>query len=108
MAVMVWCQSCKKVVWAYDHQPYIDLRSICNLLKLPCPKCGDEGSFDGWGSNSPVADLASAVTNVETKASLGDVYNAWSAMQAIANIHDVEWEPSPDNRWFPKGVKCQT
>jgi len=94
MAEMVWCNNCKKVVWAYVHQPKVDLRGICNMFRLPCPNCGIEGNFNGWGSNdayNQVKDLAK-----------GDVYDDWSAMKYVATCNEVEWNPSPDNRWFPK------
>ncbi len=93
MAEMVWCQSCKTVVWAYDHQPPVDLRGICNLLKLPCPKCGEVGNFDGWGANGPDV-LVRLAKNSE------DVYDWWSAMKHIAKLYRVEWEISPDCAWF--------
>jgi len=100
MAVCVWCQSCKMVVWAYDHQPYVDLRGICNLLCLPCPKCGVEGNFDGWGCNRPVE--AAKVLETQTR----PVYDDWSAMKAAAEYScpGTAWEPSPDNRWFSRPV----
>jgi len=96
MAVMVWCQSCKKVVWAYDHQSPIDLRGICNLLALPCPKCGEVGNFNGWESDAPMELLKPA------KEQGYDIYDDWSAMKYIAHYHGVEWKPSGNNNWFPK------
>ena len=92
---MVWCNSCKEVVWAYDHQPEVDLRGICNMLKLPCPNCGVEGNFDGWGSDD-------AYNQVKDHENQSEVYDDWSAMKFIAKHHGVKWNPSPDNRWFPK------
>ena len=94
MAVMVWCQSCKTVVWAYDHQPNVDLRGICNTLKLPCPKCGHIGNFDGWGSKSPCEALKDRDTQEQP------IYDDWSAMKFIARQYGIAWEPSPDNTWF--------
>ena len=101
MANMVWCQSCKTVVWAYDHQQAVDLRGICNMFQLPCPKCGVEGNFNGWGSESPY----NAAKRLETLTH--PVYDDWSAMKAVAefNCPGVEWDPSPDNRWFPATPK---
>ena len=61
------------------------------MLKLPCPKCGDVGNFDGWGSNNAYEALHQRYP---------DVYDDWSAMKAIAKIYKVVWEPSPDNTWF--------
>lgn len=92
MAVMVWCQSCKEVVWAYDHQKPVDLRGLCNLLKLPCPSCGEVGNFDGWESNNAYQELKD--TPGET------ISDDWSAMRAVAHVMGVEWEPSGDNKWF--------
>ena len=90
MAEMVWCQSCNTVVWAYDHQPKVDLRGICNMLKLPCPKCGDTGNFDGWASNSPMEQLKE----------IPQICDAWSGMRYIAATYDLKWETSPDCSWF--------
>lgn len=97
MAVMVWCQSCKKVIWAYDHQPKVDLRGICNMLKLPCPKCGDEGNFDGWASDKPLAQVREYAEAKGVR-----IYDAWSAMHFIADEYQMEWDPSGNLRWFPK------
>lgn len=95
MAVMVWCNGCKTVVWAYDHQSRVDLRGLCNILQLPCPKCGDIGNFDGWESDNPYEQLGNALSKAE-----GQVYDDWSAMKYVARAYKVEWEPSPDNTWF--------
>ncbi len=96
MAEMVWCQSCKTVVWAYNHQPKVDLRGICNMLALPCPKCGHKGNYDGWGNNELTDNL---ITDLEK---IQPVYDMWSAMRAIAVNEQVAWEPSPDNDWFSR------
>lgn len=96
MAVMVWCQSCKTVVWAYDHQPKVDLRGICNMLKLPCPKCGDVCNFDGWASDNPIEQVNQAFKG-HNKA-----YDAWSVMRIIATLSELEWEISPDCSWFKR------
>lgn len=96
MAEMVWCQSCKTVVWAYDHQRPVDLRGICNMLGLPCPKCGDAGNFDGW--NDKGEDLAFYKT-YHSEGS--EIYDWWSLMKAVASYYEVAWEPSGNNRWFP-------
>jgi len=98
MAEMVWCKSCKKVVWAYDHQPPVDLGGICNMLRLPCPQCGAEGNFDGWDSNNILSVVESSARAKE------EIYDWWSAMKYIATQYKVEWCPSPDNRWFPKSL----
>ncbi len=95
MAEMVWCQSCKTVVWAYDHQQSVGLGGICNMLHLPCPKCETKGNFDGWGINELTDDLAKQLE----RATNDPIYDAWAAMKAIAKMHKVEWQPSPDNNW---------
>ena len=93
MAVMVWCQSCNTVVWAYNHQEYVDLRGICNMLRLPCPKCEKVGNFDGWGKRKDV-DYVSAFP---------EAYDDWSLMRLVAERNGIEcWEPSPDNTWFSR------
>ena len=97
MAVMVWCQGCKKVVWAYDHQPPVDLRGICNMLALPCPKCGEVGNFNGW-SLSSLDDL---------KGNWKVFPDLWSAMHSMAEREGVEWEPSGNNHWFPEELNDQ-
>ena len=96
MAEMVWCNSCKKVVWAYDHQRSVGLGGICSMLQLPCPKCGKEGNFDGWGAED-IHQLRSCLSENDRK----EVFDPWSAMKYIAKENKVEWCPSRDNRWFP-------
>ena len=98
MAEMVWCQSCKRVVWAYDHPPKADLGGVCNMLQLPCPNCGDVGNFDGWGSDKPLVDL---IPHLEAMGGQ-NVYDWWSAMKVVAKQEEVEWCPSPDNHWFQR------
>lgn len=88
---MVWCNSCGTVVWAYDHQPHMDIRGIVNMFGLPCPECHRTHCFDGWGTNS-VEELAERYPN--------EVFDGWSAMKLIAKLHHLEWKPSPDNRWL--------
>lgn len=80
MALMVWCNSCKTVVWAYDHEPACDLRGIFNHMRMPCGKCGAEGNFDGWGG---LAGL-----------------DGWETMRRIASERELFWDPSPTGRWF--------
>ena len=99
MAVMVWCQTCKQVVWAYDQQPQVDLRGILNMLKVPCPKCGEVGNFDGW---SNLRDFEA--TKKVLEAGGHQVYDWWSAMKAIAKNYKVAWNPSKDNQWFPQDI----
>ncbi len=94
MAEMVWCQSCKTVVWAYDHQPRVDMRGICNMLRLPCPKCGGKANYDGWAVKELTPDLQKRLEKIRP------VYDLWSAMEAIATNEKLAWEPSPDNDWY--------
>lgn len=103
MAVMVWCNDCKKVVWAYDHQKPVDLRGICNLLKLPCPQCSKIGNFDGWESdNLEKVKGAFPPETLQKK-----IYDWWSAMKVIAEQYGVEWAPSGNNQWFPEELGDQ-
>ncbi len=95
MAEKVWCNHCKTVVWAYDHQPSVNMSGICNMLQLLCPKCGDKGNYDGWGINALSDDLRSQLERVTKE----PMYDLWAAMKAIAKLHKVEWQPSPDNDW---------
>lgn len=99
MAVMVWCQSCKKVVWAYDQYPPTDLRGICNTLHLPCPSCGDIGNFNGWSDRLPYSELKANILQRSPEARIVDY---WTIMKYIAEQEKVSWEPSGDNSWFPK------
>lgn len=89
IGTIVCCLSCRTVVWAYDAD-YGDVRGICNIFNLPCPRCGERGNFDGWSISTG---------NVEFKATR----DAWSAMRKIAkdNLYGYEflWEPSGDNTW---------
>ena len=94
MAEMIWCNRCKTVVWAYDHQPHMDIRGWLNEVYMPCPLCAEEGNFDGWGDGS----AEETIQNLKDQGL--KVYDRWSLMKAIAKMHKVEWNPSPDNRWF--------
>ena len=95
---MIWCQSCKTVIWAYDHQVNVDLRGIANMWKLPCPKCGVTGNFDGWGKdNKNFAKASKELFDLGEKP-----YDWWSIMRIIAKQEKVEWEPSGDNSWFAR------
>ena len=93
MAEMVWCNSCKTVVWAYDHYPHTDIRGFLNLAKIPCPLCDEKGNFDGWGSDKAYEDVKPVAVNFP-------VFDDWSAMKFIAHTHKMEWNPSPNNHWF--------
>jgi len=97
MAEVVWCQSCKTAVWAYDHTgPKMDLRGIMNHLGMPCPKCGEVGNFDGWGSGEQTLE------DIQESFPSAQIYDWWSALKEVAklNCKDLEWEISPDCRWF--------
>lgn len=82
MGTMVFCQSCRTVIWAYDSVSY-DLRGIANFLRLPCPKCGDKASFDGWvgGVDFPFG---------------------WTEMRELADKNKLAWEISPNCDWFKR------
>ncbi len=98
MAEMVWCQSCKTVVWAYDHQPSVEMSGIANMLRLPCPVCGAKGNYDGWGINKLTEEVADSLH----KHTNTPIYDRWAAMKAIAILRKVEWQPSPDNDWYKR------
>lgn len=104
MAAMVWCQSCKTVVWAYDHQRHTDLRGVANMWRLPCPQCGARGNYDGWGAE----DAIGAMQVVGLVDDRNPVVDDWSAMRAVARRRRLEWAPSPDNVWrLPMCLSCQ-
>ncbi|KKL13222.1 hypothetical protein LCGC14_2527930 [marine sediment metagenome] len=98
-ATVVWCQSCKTVVWAYDSmQPNQDIRGLMNMISMPCPKCGEVRNFDGWDSgNQTLEDVGKTIPGAQ-------IYDWWSALKAVArdNIPDVKWEISPDCSWFKR------
>ena len=104
MAVMVWCQSCKKVVWAYDQQPSVDLRGLCNHLALPCPQCGATGNFNGWADRLPYEEQKAALLAFNPDAR---IFDYWSMMHLIAEREGVEWVPSGNNHWFPEVLNDQ-
>lgn len=83
------------IVWAYDHQSPVDLRGICNELKLPCPKCGETGNFDGWCGKNAYDKLK----EIGERGGFA-IYDDWSAMKYIAICNKLAWEPSPNNSWF--------
>jgi len=82
---MVWCQSCKTVVWAYDHAEPSDRAGVANSFSLPCPLCGVKGNFNGKGITSQEDDK-------------------WSYMKWVATIEALTWNPSGDNHWFRPGT----
>jgi len=65
------------------------------MLALPCPKCGEVGNFNGWGSDNAYQQLSSRK----------EVYDDWSAMKYVADYEGVEWKPSPNNHWCPNNKK---
>lgn len=95
MAEMVWCQSCKTVVWAYDAQPRVDLRGICNMFRLACPKCGAKGNYDGWGCNKLTEKDRKQMELIAGQT----IYDMWSLLRAVAKSEGMAWEPSGDNTW---------
>jgi len=94
MAVMVWCLGCETVVWAYDHQEKMDLRGWLNNARMPCPRCKDNGNFDGFGFDN-VTDAMAERANAWDEP--GD---AWGVMRAVAKYRRLKWQPSPYNKWF--------
>ena len=99
MASMVWCNSCKTVVWAYDQESK-PLSGILNHMQLPCPKCGDVGNFDGWNGNA--YEVGKFLETEKEK-----VYDNWSGLKRIAsrNCKGVKWEISPTCCWFQRPDK---
>lgn len=98
-AVVVWCNSCKTAVWAYDEmRDGQDVRGLLNMMNMPCPKCGVTRNFDGWESRS--ITLEEIKDQIATKAH--PVYDWWSALKAVfaMNCKDGKWEISPDCSWF--------
>lgn len=95
MAQMVWCNACKKVVWASDDWPQTNLSGICNMFQLACPKCGARSRYDGWGFNT----LDDEIVDYLKSRTAQPIYDYWSALKAYAKHQDLEWDPSPDNVW---------
>jgi len=85
IGTMVWCQSCKTVVWALDSD-WGDMRGILNMLKIPCRLCGETGNYNGYSANT---------RHMEAHGT----YDGWSTMKALADYEEVAWNPSPDNTW---------
>lgn len=82
VGTMVWCVSCKAVIWAHDADHGI-LSGICNRFRLACPLCGDVASFDGiriWWSWLVTDDI-------------------WGVMHAQAESRELAWRNSPDLSW---------
>jgi hypothetical protein len=90
MAVMVWCNNCQTVVWAYDEQKNYDIRGLVNEFGLSCPNCNRQHCFDGWGSDKPTEQL-----HRYSK----EIVDGWSAMRYVAKSHNLNWNPSTDNHW---------
>jgi hypothetical protein len=90
---MVWCKKCKTVIWAYDHVEGKDRGGIANQWNLPCPLCGSKGFFGGWYDRGYTLQELEIMFN-------RPVYDAWSAMRAVAEVEGLIWDPSGDNTWF--------
>ncbi|MHA2068805.1 MAG: hypothetical protein ACXABY_30965 [Candidatus Thorarchaeota archaeon] len=93
-ATVVWCQSCKTAVWAYDQmRESQDIRGLLNMISMPCPKCGQLRHFDGWSGD----DLSYFVEKY-------DCYDWWSALKTVFHLSckDGTWEISPDCSWFKR------
>ena len=75
MLTAVACKTCDEVLWA-DNDCEFDVAAVANLLKLPCPRCGDVGTFAGYRDMAR-ADLVAAAERVGWK-----------------------WRPSDTGRWF--------
>lgn len=78
MAEMVFCQSCRAVIWAYDQEATIGMICTANMLQLPCPKCGELGNFSGYSR---------LVAGLE-----------W--LHERAKDANLTWEISPNYTWF--------
>ena len=81
MGRMVFCVSCKSVVWAHDSD-LGDVRGICNVFRLSCPECGDVASFDGY-----------------TLWESWQFVDVWAEMHRIAEQANLTWRNSPDLSW---------
>lgn len=73
---MVVCVQCKRVIWAYDHEPR-PISGLLNGLNMVCPKCGGVRSFDGYDGNL-----------------------SWEQMHTIADTLGYSWEADGECRWF--------
>ena len=97
---MIWCQSCKTVIWAYDHAEPSDRMGAANSFNLPCPLCGHKSNFSGLGIPNKSIDK-----NINQLRTTGlPVYDKWSYMKHLAFCNNVEWNPSGDNSWFRPGT----
>ena len=85
IGTMVWCQSCDTVVWALDSDKG-DLRGILNMLKIPCRLCRAIGNYDQYSANTHHMKMHGT-------------FDGWSTMKALANMEELEWNPSADNTW---------
>lgn len=93
---MVWCQSCKTVIWAYDHAEPSDRAGVANSFNLPCPLCNVKGNFNGLGLTLEEANKAFTRCGEAGHA----VYDKWSYMKFRSNQLCLTWNPSGDNSWF--------
>jgi hypothetical protein len=88
---MVFCQSCKTVVWAQDWSVNHDLRGIMNMFRMPCRLCGAIGNFDGF---NPTFDNVRGIGRID----------GWATMREIAEANELKWNPSGTNAWFSDGI----
>ncbi len=99
-ATVVWCQTCKTAVWAYDDmRAGQDVRGLMNMIGMPCPKCGKVGNFDGWTGD----DLEWIRSHAEAQGI--PVFDWWSALKAMVQLEapkGTTWEISPDCGWFKR------
>ena len=94
--LMIWCQSCQTVVWAYDHFPPTEISGFLNESHMPCPLCGDKRNFDAIGLETDRAN--ERVNNLRKEGQR--VFDLWSLMEYIAAGKKLTWNPSDDNSWF--------
>lgn len=91
IGTMVFCLTCKTVVWAHDSN-LGDVRGILNMMKIPCRLCGEKGNYDGSSPTSRTMEDLST-------------HDGWSTMRAIAQYFKLEWDISPDLSWEVKEVE---
>lgn len=82
VGTMVFCVSCKAVVWAHDSD-HGDLRATCNIFQLLCPECGDVANFDGFRIiDSHLQGL-----------------DPWGKMHEVAETNNLTWKNGPNLAW---------
>ena len=83
VGTMVWCVSCKSVVWAHDAD-HSDVRGIANMFRLRCPLCRVAASFDG------------ILVHREMLGQLAP----WVWMHCYADQNNLDWRNSDDLTWY--------